>query len=316
MKKIVLTLLIVFGLYHIKAQETQSPLSAVDAYAKQLGALDSFNVATIADTLTKKFTDKKEKARAIFYWISNNISLDPKAIRSNDNKRSDPVIVIQSRKATATGFANLIQEMCSMANIRCLVVDGYVKNSAEEINNKADEPNHSWNVVQLGQSPESWFYIDAAKASGSLDKKITTFTRHFTSEYFFADTALFNLDHYPDNSAWLLGGNQKSVKEFYALPVISNAAYSYGLSKPLPVNGYIRTTTKKTVGFSFSHNNNSTITGITLIMGEGNRQSKPQAVNFTDNAGVITFNYIFKNDDTFPLRILADGNEMLRRKSN
>ena len=58
-------------------------------------------------------------------------------------KKINPEQVVMNRKTTSLGFAKLFQEMCSMGNIRCLVVDGYVKHSTEDINNRADEPNHS-----------------------------------------------------------------------------------------------------------------------------------------------------------------------------
>lgn len=286
--------------------------TSTDAYIKQLGSLDNLNVATIADTITRNFSDKYDKARAIFYWIANNIALDPKAIKANDNKKKDPVDVVQLRKATPIGFALLVQEMCSMANIRCLTVDGYVKNQAEEINNKADEINHSWNVVQLGQSPEQWYYIDAAKASGFTDIKMTTFTKLFTSEYFFADKLLFNLDHFPDNDAWQLGPGPKTLKEFYALPVISNAAYKFGLQKPQPVNGYIKTKIKTTTSFSFIYNNTIPIKNIFLIIGEEKKLLKPEPMNFKDNNGLISFSFQFKKADTYPVRIVADEKELLQ----
>ena len=311
MKKLILFFLLLSGANLLFAQ-SGNPYQQVDDYVKKLGALEAFNVATIADTLTRQFPDKLQKARAIFYWTANYIALDPKAIKSNDNKKNDPVLVIQLRKATSLGFALLIQEMCSMAKIRCLTVDGYVKSSADDINNKADEINHSWNVVQLGQSPEQWFYIDAAKASGSLDKKQTLFTPLFTSEYFFADRRLFNLDHYPDNHAWLLGDGPKSLGDFYALPIISNAAYSYGLQKPMPLNGYIKTKTTALTNFSISCLNAASLASITLVMGDGNKQQKPVPMNFTNSDGLIKFSYTFKREDTFPLHILADGKEILQ----
>lgn len=291
----------------LDAQTGNNPYTKTDSIVKKLGSLDSFNVATIADTITRRFTDKETKARAIFYWIANNISFDLKAIKSNDNRRVDPVIVIQTRKATPIGYANLVQEMCSMANIRCLTVDGYVKNNAEDINNPSDEINHSWNVVQLGQSPEEWYYIDAAKASGFTDKKFSAFTKEFTSQYFFADKTLFNLDHFPDNSAWQLGSGPKNLKDFYALPVFSNAAYIYGLQRPKPANGYIKSKTKNTTSFSFPHTNDVTIASIILVTGDEKKQEKAQAMNFSDNSGVITFNHQFKKEDSYPVRIIADG---------
>lgn len=306
----ILTFILSFIVTGIFAQ--QKDYSAIDNLVKNLGSLDKLNVATIADTITRNFPDKENKARAIYYWIATNISIDTKATKANDKKNINPENVIQLRKATALGFSLLVQEMCSLANIRCLSVDGYVKYKAEDINNKEDEVNHSWNVVQLGQSPEQWYYIDAAKASGFTDAKMSVFTKQFTSEYFFADKALFNLDHFPDNDAWQLGSGPKSIKEFYALPIICNAAYKYGLLKPQPTNGYIKTKVKVNTKFSFVYNSKEPIKNIFLIMGEEKKQRKPEPMNFTDNGGTITFNFQFKAADTYPVKIVADGEDLLQ----
>lgn len=313
MNKTLLSVLLC-SLYFLPATaQTNADLYAkTDSIVKQLGSLKEFNVAVIADTLTRRFSKKELKARAIFYWISTNISFDLKAIKSNDNRKADPVLVIQTRKATPLGYANLVQEMCSMANIRCLTVDGYTKTFAEDINNPADGINHSWNVVQLGQSPEEWYYIDACRASGYSDKKFTVFTKEFTSGYFFANKTLFNLDHYPDNSAWQLGPGPKNLKDFYSLPVFSNAAYLYGLQKPLPVAGMIKAKTKNTISFSFPHTNAVNISAITLVTGDEKKQEKSQPINFTDNGSVISFNYQFKKEETYPVRIMADGKTLIQ----
>ena len=312
MKKYFLFLIIIFAFTITALHAQKKDVATIDGYVKQLGPLDNLNVATIADTITRNFADKYDKARAIFYWIANNIEIDPKATKGNDNKKSDPVDVVQLRKATPTGFALLVQEMCSMANIRCLTADGYVKNNANDINNKIDEINHTWNVVQLGQSPEQWFYIDAAKASGFTDAKMTSFTKLFTSEYFFANRALFNLDHFPDNAAWQLGAGPKSLKEFYSLPVISNAAYKYGLQKPKPINGYVKTKANANTAFSFTYNDSIPIKNIFLIMGDEKRQLKSDPIDFKVNNGVISFNYKFKIADTYPVKIFADDKELMQ----
>lgn len=307
MKKMLAAIVLTFLLNTTFAQSNSKSYSEVDNFVTKLGSLDSFNVAIIADTLTRSFPDKHAKARAIFYWVANNISFDLKAMKSNDNRKVDPVLVIKTRKATALGYANLIQEMSSMANIRCLTVDGYVKNFASEINEPADEINHTWNVVQLGESPEQWFYVDAAKASGYTDSRYTKFTKEFTSEYFFADKILFNLDHYPDNGAWQLGPGPKKLKDFYSLPVFSNAAYVYGLQKSTPAGGFIKAKTKNAVTFSFPHKNNIPISSITLVTGEDKRQDKPLPMNFTSDGSNITFTHQFRKEDSYPVKILVDG---------
>lgn len=287
--------------------------SQVDATVQKLGSLNNQNVAIIADTITRNFSEKEQKARAIFFWIANNIAIDPKATKSNDKKNTLPEEVVLLRKTSPLGFSLLVQEMCSLANIRCLSVDGYTKTNAVDIGNPADEINHSWNVVQLGQSPDQWFYIDAAKASGFTDSKMTTFTKQFTGEYFFTERVLFNLDHYADNQAWQLGAGPKSEHEFYALPVISNAAYRLGLQKTEPVKGHIKTSPTSNVRFSFTYNNaDSAPKQIFIVTGEEKKQMKPVEVTFKNAGGNISFNYQFKIPGSYPVKIVVDGETILQ----
>lgn len=292
------------------AQAQNTAYNAVDDFVLKLGSLDSMNVAQITEALTLKLDDKEQKARAIFYWIANNIALDPKAIKINDERKSLPEDVVKIRKATSLGFAKLFQEMSSLANIRCLVVDGYVKNSIEELNDPADEINHSWNVLQLGPSPDRWYFVDAARAAGTLDKKMSVFLKDFTSSLFFANKSLFNLDHYPDNQAWQLGGGPRSLKDFYSLPIFYNAAYLYGVKKPTPSTGFIKTKTKGRTNFSIPYGAAGAST-VELAMGDGRKQQKPEAMNFSLSEGAIVFNYQFKIADSYPVRVIIDGKTVL-----
>ncbi len=312
--KIKLFGLLVCTLFFIRAAHAQYPpghYAITDNFVQKLGTLDSLNVARITDTLTRRLPEKEQKARAIFYWIANNISWDLKAIKSGDQRKSNPEDVIRFRKATPLGFAKLFQEMSSGANIRCLVVDGFIKNSTDDINNPADEINHSWNVVQLGTSPDQFYFVDVARASGYADKKLSLFTREFTGNYFFPERALFNLDHFPDNDAWQLGGGPKSKKEFYALPVIGRAAYGISLKKPVPVSGVIKARTKSKVNFSFSYTEDSPVTSVSLLVGEGKKMQKPEPMNFTAANGLVNFSYQFKTEDSFPVAVVIDGKEVL-----
>jgi len=293
------------------AQKVEGPYQKVDDFVITLGPLTDNNVSTIADTLTRNLGSKELKARAIFYWIANNIALDAKAIKANDNRKTLPEEVIKTRKSTPLGFAKLFQEMSSIANIRCLVVDGFVKNSTEEINEPADEINHSWNVLQLGQSPEQWYYVDAARASGSMDAKMSGFIKDFTSEYFFADRILFNLDHFPDNDAWQLGPGPKSKKEFYALPLFYNAAYTYSFQKPAPALGLIQTKVDAKVQFSIPYRYSKSVGSVALLIGDARKPIKPTPMNFSTSNGSIVFSYQFKTEDSFPVRVQVNENTVL-----
>ncbi|RYY64806.1 MAG: hypothetical protein EOO13_18020, partial [Chitinophagaceae bacterium] len=262
-----LTLSVLIGL----GLSAQNNYNATDQLVQKQGSMDSLNLAQIAKRITAFSSDNEQKARAIFYWIANNIALDPKAIKGNDQRKSLPEEVVKLRKGTALGISKLYQEMASIANIRCLVVDGFIRSSIDELNSPADEINHSWNVVQLGQSPESWYVLDAAKAAGTMDKKMTVFTKKFTSGYFFTDKTLFNLDHFADNDAWQLGPGPRSLKEFYSLPLIGQAAYEYVLHKPTPANGLIKTKTKSKVSFTLPIESGATIDNVSLLIGDGKK---------------------------------------------
>ncbi len=313
MNKLILVAAITLTSICSYAQNMDSKYANVDAATDKLGALTALNVAQITDTITAAFSDKELKARAIFYWITHNIAIDPKAFKNNDKRKTLPEEVILSRKTTGLGYSLLLQEMCSYVKIRCLSIDGYIKTFAAEINEPSDEVNHSWNVIQFGQSPESWYYVDACRASGFLDEKMTVFTKSFTSAYFFADRNLFNIDHYPDNQAWQLGKGANSVKAFYSLPVIGSEAYAMGLTKPMPEQGLIVAKVNKPIDFSFPYNGEK-IAFIKLKIGDGKKQSLTQPMNFTTDANIIKFSYSFKEEDEFPMTVMVDDRAFLTYK--
>ncbi len=292
------------------AQTTNDDFSVVDNYVKTLGSLDTLNMGTISYIVTKKFPNPKDKVRAIFDWIAYNINYDVKAGKNNDNEKTNTDLVLKLRKATAAGFAGLFQDMCSVVKIRCLTVDGYAKNTTEQITEKPDGLNHTWAVVQLGQSPDSWYYVDPTWGSGYTDDKKTKFTKAFNADYFFADKTIFNYQHFPDNSAWMLGAGAKTESSFFSLPLVKNAAYEYQLGKFAPENGFIKTKLSKPVSFSVKINSSSAIEIVSLEMGE-NKKKKTKTVDFTFTGGVISFSHKFDMEDTYPLTLLVNNKPLL-----
>ena len=253
MKPYLLFFIFASSFFLSNAQSDIKDQDAIEKYTQSVGSMTASNIAYIADTLTRIYSNKNQKAFSLYSWIAHNIELDPKTTRSNDHKNSDPAIVIQMRKTTPFGLATLFQEMCSMANIRCLVVNGYTKKNTDDINTISDAPNHSWNVVQLGQSSHLWYYIDVSKACGTLDKKQTIFKPFYSAGYFFPNRKLFNLDHFAENPSWQLGISPQNLKEFYSTPLINDGAYLIGLQNFSPKNGYIKAETENSIRFNFKH---------------------------------------------------------------
>ena len=307
-KKCILFLLAFSGV-NLFAQTGGRDFKAIDDYVKGLGALDSMTMGTINNVVSKKFEDKIDRARAIYDWIALNITYDIKAAKSNNTAKNSPADVLLSRKAVGIGFAGLFQDMCSAADIRCLTVDGFVKNNTEQIDEKGAEINHSWAVVQLGQSPDTWYYVDPAWGSGYADAEMKVFTRSFTDAYFFTDKPIFNLQHYPDNEAWKLGGAPKNKKEFYSLPVIKVAGPELGMKRFSPNDGHFKARVNKEVNFNYSLNGKE-ITKVELAMGE-RKKYKVKEIKYNYSGGVLSFSYKFDEDGGYPITVIVNGRELI-----
>jgi transglutaminase/protease-like cytokinesis protein 3 len=309
LKKAIFLLLILVNTHAI-AQKSIEDFKVVDEYVKSLGTLDTLNMGTISYIVTKKFPDAKDKARAIFDWIAYNISFDCRGAKKNGNEKNNAEDVLKFRKATASGYAALFQDMCSVVKIRCLTVDGYLKNNTEQFNEKPDEFNHTWNVIQLGESPETWFYVDPTLGSGITDEKLTVFTKEYNDAYFFADKIIFNYQHLPDNKAWLLGPGTKSSSNFFSMPLVKNAAYEFSVTNFLPDNGYIKANTKKAVQFSFKASSNAQIDIVALTIGE-DKKKKIKTADHSFSGGTVRFSYKFDEEGSYPVTVLINNKPVL-----
>lgn len=308
-KKLMPAFFILAG-FNLSAQTNNRDFKAVDAYVKSLGTLEGMSMATVNNVVSNKFTDKIDKARAIYYWIANNISYDVKLTRSNNKLKNTPADVVLTRKATGPGFANLFQDMCSSADIRCLTVDGFVKYNTQEIGEKDQEINHSWAVVQLGQSPEEWYYVDPAFGSGYLNADMKEFTKAYTDAYFFTDKETFNTQHYPDNEAWKLGKAGKSKSDFFDMPVVKVAAIELGIKRFLPNEGKLKAKVNKAVKFSFTLKSTEEITKVELATGE-KKKYKVEEIQYSNSASVLSFTYKFQDANTYPVTIFVNGKEFV-----
>jgi len=256
--KLFFTAIATFMMFVASAQTDVTYIIA-DARAKNLGDMKGSNVATITDSLTSLYNDNAMRARAIYTWMAMNIELDPRGTKSNDMKNIKPEKVIELRKATPLGYATLFQEMCSQAKVRCLIVNGYTKFSIDNIGDVPDEPNYCWNVIQLGTSPTEWQYVDVAKGAGSMDKKMTIFTKKYSDIFFFPEKNTFNLEHVPQNKAWFLGEGVADVKAFFQIPLIGVGAYINKVYKPEPHKGYMMAKINKSYPFTFFINSTNPV---------------------------------------------------------
>lgn len=301
---------LLFLCYSAQAQYTDKDFTAVDAHAKKVGKLDSLNMGSIAALVTKPFSEKVDKARAIYTWIAINITYDLKAAKNNDPEKSKSADVLKFRKGIGLGFAKLYQDMCSVVGIRCLVADGYVIRNFDDLEAGVSEINHSWTVVQLGQSPDTWYYVDAALASGKWDNDFKVFTKEYSDKYFFTDKALFNKQHFPDNIAWLLGAGPKTRDEFNKLPWLRTAGIEYGLKSAVPALARFKAKNNEFVSFNLRLAEIEKVSAVKIKYGNPKKPKIKDAI-FDFSGSAIVFKHKFELADEYPVTIEVDGKDLI-----
>ncbi|MEY4702179.1 MAG: hypothetical protein RIR96_76 [Bacteroidota bacterium] len=293
------------------AQSNKEQLEAIDKDIFKLGKLSGMNVANITETVTSPYNSKRQKAMAIYCWIGRNISWNIKAIKSSDPKNTLPENVVALRTSNALGFANLYQEMCSQCNIRCLVVDGFVKYNTEQFDEIPEQVNASWNVVQLGNTPSEWYYVDAFKSAGFSDPKWTTFYPEFSDVYFFPNKEIFNLEHYPDNTAWLLSRGPSGLKDFIGKPITGRASYENGLAGFFPDKGKCKAKLNQKFRFSLRLQSLQESSRVELKISEGNKPAQTINANLEGEGNDYFIDHIFKKEAEYKVTVLMNGKELI-----
>ena len=178
--------------------------TTVDKHALSLSSKYK-TIPALAKDLFEPFSTQQEKVRAIFMWITNNISYDCVAYHSKkstrvsftysteqelaEKKEKDyfdyATRVLQSRKAVCEGYAALFNALCKLAGVQSEVVIGTASNNIEKIKRLKERKNfftnHTWNKVMIDGM---WYYADATWASGYCDVGVKHFFKEFKPYYY------------------------------------------------------------------------------------------------------------------------------------
>ena len=176
------------------------------------------NVPELVYGLTSQLETDAMRFRAIYYWVTHNISgnydLMAKNVRSRKKLKNDPegvyqwndqfkkevfTTLLQDKETICTGYAYLIKVMCSLAGIECEIIDGYAANDLKIKN--LDLPNHSWNAIKLN---DTWYLCDATWSAGYTDMSTYLFEFDYDNSYFLQEPDAFIKSHQPLDKKWTL----------------------------------------------------------------------------------------------------------------
>ncbi len=248
--KSVLTLLVLFLPCLLFAQEVKPDIdfSRVDSLAKTITYKNDINLLT--NELTSSYSDQIHKVRAIFRWITYNISYDFKFYNKYDYRGKEPKPftcsgdsmecaiklnvwemkyvnkVLDKKKAVCQGYAMLFKRMCKIAGIEAVVIPGYVRTEYYEVGTLGSL-DHAWNAVLLNGV---YYLLDVTWAAGGCpaydDGKLIFFYRYYDDYYWLTPAVEFARNHYPEDDKWVLlpryTKENFSANPYYAPGVLSD----------------------------------------------------------------------------------------------
>jgi transglutaminase/protease-like cytokinesis protein 3 len=213
--------------------------------------IKSTSPASLAQKLTSPYTTEIEKTRAIFRWISDNITYktrdftrrpsqdvrnkllddDTSPIKPLNERVADDVL--ENGTAVCDGYARLFKTLCDYAGITSEIITGYARGSK---GTRRFGSNHTWNAVYIDSS---WQLMDITWACGYMSMYGDRFIQEFDENYFMTPPAKFIEEHYPDNLQWTLMTDPPLMAEFRNSPYKQKTFSKYGIRSYYPSKGLL-----------------------------------------------------------------------------
>jgi hypothetical protein len=198
---------------------------AVDRHALSVPASAAESVDALSSYLTKPFDSDEEKVRAIFRWITENISYDVEGYFSG-HTTSDCGKVLESRSSVCGGYSSLFETLCKKAGLQVVTIGGYCKGFSYHAGDKVtDERNHAWNAVKIRGE---WKFVDCTWGAGKVDEE-HNYLKEFEPYFFLTKPEEFIYRHFPVEKQWQLLSKPLSRQEFEDLPLVSPVYFQCGL---------------------------------------------------------------------------------------
>ncbi len=178
-----------------------SKFSQIDNYAKDVPKKFEKDIENLTKYLIQPAKSDIEKARAIWIWITNNITYDVDGYFSGSITTYDAQTAFEKRIGVCSGYASLFKKMADLANFKCEVITGYAKGySYNPSINQVPESNHAWISINVDGL---WYLCDPTWGSGYVNYS-RKFVRNYEEFYFCTNPSHLIYTHFPSDSKWQL----------------------------------------------------------------------------------------------------------------
>ncbi|WP_299278618.1 hypothetical protein [uncultured Psychroserpens sp.] len=317
MKRLISTLIFICHISYAQVSDFKNiDFTRADNIAKLNEGANLDNLAILAHNLTSTLPTQVEKFRAIHTWVCHNIKADSNqhdiVARKRRTLENDSIAfmkwnnsykkiafqkLLKRKETMCTGYAYLIKELCFLANLDCVIVDGYARTIDSNIK-KLESPNHSWNAVNLGGK---WYLSDATWSSGYI-KSGNVFVRDYNEGYFLADPILYAKSHYPLNKKWLLDDSLINSK-FVAGPLVYAETFKQHITPLYPKKMNVDINKNTEISFSFKSENPISNKKIALVKINRTHETSLTISDLKNENGLISFKHLFKHRGTHDVHL-------------
>lgn len=209
-----------------KFQQRTGIEKKIDAHVLSTPEGETESVAKLSAYLTNPWEGDRNKAYAIFRWLSFNVAYDVDGFFGRTAKsNTDAGSVLQHKVSVCAGYANLFEGLGKEAGLQVHTVEGYAKGYGFEPGQQIKSTNHAWNAVQVNGE---WFICEPTWGAGYLGNDLT-FHRSPNVAMFLMDPEYAICSHYPTDEQWQLLDQPISKEEFEKLVVPSGKIHECGV---------------------------------------------------------------------------------------
>jgi hypothetical protein len=196
--------------------------------------------------LTKPAANDIEKARAIARWITSNITYDFEALASGKTTLSEnPDSILVSRRALASGFANVFVKMMHSAGVEAFAISGVQKGVNFAPGNASSLKRHTWNAFRTGGK---WYLVDLP-----VYKEVETdgtYKLMYADAFFCIQPEQMIFTNFPDDKRWQLLDEPLTKEQFSNSVQCFGAFYGYKVT-PTTHQAYTITSKERSINLGF-----------------------------------------------------------------
>jgi len=200
-------ILILLFFVQISIGQTTPNYAYVDNKMASITEKLTTTTSEIADYINSNFTNQDDKIRAIYYWITSNISYDVPNMYAPNNLDSPQVKItntLKTRKGVCIHYAEVFNEIANKVGVKSYIISGYTKQFDE-----VATISHAWNISQIDGK---WFLFDATWGAGFVEGKI--FVKKQNNTYFKRVPDRMIDNHMPFDYLWQLLNEPLTNSEF------------------------------------------------------------------------------------------------------